>query len=118
MTPIEKPALPEPFGYFCEWKAAVGFPPSQAMYYGGPGNGIDDDWNLHPEVYKNLVVFTADQLEAYAAPLLARIEELSRVAELVVQAKKSLDDKDWSLLRADLSEAAELAALSATKEPS
>lgn len=63
----ELPHLPEPFGYFCEWIASVGFPPSQAMYYDGPGNGIDDDWNRHPEVHKNLPLFTEAQMLAFSA---------------------------------------------------
>lgn len=35
---------------------------------------------------------------------------LMKIADLVLQAKKNLDDKDWALMRIDLNEAAELAA--------
>jgi len=69
-TPNDLPsvgtALPAPFGFLCEWATHGGFPATQTVYYGGPGNGIDDDWNCHPEVHENLPIYTAEQMQAYA----------------------------------------------------
>lgn len=48
----------EPFGYFCDWgNDSLGLQ-RIAMYYGEPGNAIDDDWNEHPKVHKNLPLYT------------------------------------------------------------
>ena len=72
--------LPEPFGYFCDWgNDSLGLQ-RIAMYYGEPGNGIDDDWNRHPEVHKNTAVFTADQLKQAIRDAL---EEAAQVGMLV-----------------------------------
>jgi hypothetical protein len=55
----------EPFGYLCEWLSKNGsYPNTQAFYEGEPGNAIDDDWNEHPEIYKNLPLYTAESLAA------------------------------------------------------
>lgn len=54
----QKLAFQEPFGYFCDWgNDSLGLQ-RIAMYYGEPGNAIDDDWNEHPKVHKNLPLYT------------------------------------------------------------
>ncbi len=74
-TPNDLPSvgtpLPAPFGFLCEWATHGGFPATQTVYYGGPGNGIDDDWNCHPEVHENLPIYTVEQMQAYARAALA-----------------------------------------------
>lgn len=64
--------LPNPFGYFCEWHAPMGEEPTQTLYYGEPGNAIDNEWICYPEQFKNLPLFTADQMRAYATAALAQ----------------------------------------------
>lgn len=93
--PGAMPPLPEPFGHFCEWTAPIGYPPSQTLYYGGPGNGIDDDWNRHPEVHKNLPLYTADQLQAYAATLIARVAELQAELSRARSALESISEMTY-----------------------
>lgn len=74
-------ALPAPFGFLCEWATSGGFPATQTVYYGGPGNGIDDDWNCFPEVYENMPIYTAEQMQAYArAAVQAAQPEVVRAA--------------------------------------
>lgn len=54
----QKPSSQEPFGYFCDWgNDSLGLQ-RVAMYYSEPGNAIDDDWNEHPKVHKNLPLYT------------------------------------------------------------
>ena len=54
----QKPLSQEPFGYFCDWgNDSLGLQ-RIAMYYGEPGNAIDDDWNEHPKLHKNLPLYT------------------------------------------------------------
>ena len=64
--------MPKPFGYFCDWGDSSSGLQRIAMYYGEPGNGVDNDWNEHPRVHKNLSLITTEQAEAYAQ---ARVEE-------------------------------------------
>lgn len=93
---IKTPVMPEPFGYFCEWRAHVGMPNSQEMYYGEPGNGIDDDWNCHPDIHKNLPTFTADQLAVRDAQWLEMVgplvEALDQIAGYSLSQFKNAPD--------------------------
>lgn len=55
--------MPEPFGYLCEWRSPSSmFKNTQVFYEGEQGNAIDDDWNSHPDVYKNLPLYTKQAL--------------------------------------------------------
>lgn len=72
---ITPPPMPDPFGYLCEWKQPMGYPPHQIVYYGEPGNAIDDDWNIHPEIHKNLPILSAQEVEARDQQWLAIVKE-------------------------------------------
>ena len=64
--------MPKPFGYFCDWGDSSSGLQRIAMYYGEPGNGVDNDWNEHPRVHKNLPLIPTEQAESYAQ---ARVNE-------------------------------------------
>ncbi len=78
----------EPFGYLCDWGDTQGGMQRIAVYYGERGNGVDDDWNEHPKVYKNLPIFTLDQAEAYTA---AKVREALEEAAQLIESRVNQD---------------------------
>lgn len=101
----------KPFGYFCDWGDADGVQ-RIAMYYGGPGSAIEDDWNEIPSVHRNIPLYspeTVQHLQEQNARLLealknsqkgfAAVEELIEHSEGVYGLHLNGDLAPWIDLR-------------------
>lgn len=68
----------KPFGYFCDWGDYDGLQ-RIAMYYGEPGSGSINDWNVAPKVHHNLPLYSQDAIQMLQRDLSSARAECERL---------------------------------------